>query len=58
MTVEAPRRLAEASLEECRTMLTAHVHADRYTEAHLLQAFESGNIVTTLERATGLVDDR
>ena len=53
---EDPQRLAEASLEECRMLLTAHVRADRFSEGHLLQAFESGYIVAILERVSALVD--
>ena len=53
---EDPQRLAEASLEECRMLLSAHVRADRFTEGHLLHAFESGHIVAILDRVRALVD--
>lgn len=54
---EDPRRLAAASLEECRMLLTAHMRADRFSEGHLLHAFESGHIVAILERVSALVGE-
>jgi hypothetical protein len=53
-----PKRLAEASLEDCRLLLTAHVQADRFSEGHLLRAFESGHIVSVLQRVATLLDGR
>ncbi len=55
---EDPQRLAEASLEECRMLLAAHLRADRFTEGHLLHAFESGHIVRILRRVEWLIDRR
>jgi hypothetical protein len=53
---EDPQRLAEASLEDCRMLLASHLRADRFTEGHLLHAFESGHIVRILERVEWLID--
>lgn len=53
-----PERLADASLEECRMLLAAHLRADRFTEGHLLHALESGHIVTILKRVESLIDRR
>ena len=51
-------RLADASLEECRMLLAAHLRADRFTEGHLLHALESGHIVTILKQVESLIDRR
>lgn len=53
---EDPARLAGASLEECRMLLTAHVRADRFTEGHLLAALSSGHLVAVLERVRRLLE--
>jgi hypothetical protein len=53
---EGPQRLAEASLEDCRMLLASHLRADRFTEGHLLHAFESGHIVRILKRVEWLLD--
>ena len=50
-----PQRLEEASLEECRMLLAAHVRADRFTDGHLLHAFKSGHIAAILNRAGSLI---
>jgi hypothetical protein len=55
---EHPQRLAEASLEDCRMLLAAHVRADRFSEGHLLQALEDGHIVSVLQRVATLLDGR
>ena len=54
---EDPQRLAAVSLEECRMLLTAHVRADRFTEGHLLDAFNNGHIVAILERVKSLIHE-
>lgn len=43
-------RLAEATLEQCRMLLTAHVRADRFIEGHLLGALAAGDITAILTR--------
>jgi len=37
-------------------LLAAHLRADRFTEGHLLQAFQRGHIVTILKRVESLID--
>ena len=51
-------RLAEASLEECRMLLAAHVRADRFAEGHLLHALDRGHIVSILKRVESLLGRR
>lgn len=51
-----PDRLDEATLEQCRMLLIAHVRADRFTEGHLLETLRSGHLVQLLRRIRELVD--
>jgi len=51
-----PDRLAEATLEQCRMLLIAHVRADRFSEGHLLETLRSGHLVQLLQRIRTLVD--
>ena len=51
-----PDRLAEATLEQCRMLLIAHVRADRFSEGHLLETLRSGHLVQLLQRIRELVD--
>lgn len=45
-----PKLLQQADLLTIRKLLTAHVRADRFTEAHLATVFERGDIVAILRR--------
>ena len=47
---EDPDRLATATLEECRTLLIAHVRNDRFVEGHLLSILPDRHLVAVLER--------
>ena len=47
---EDPDRLATATLEECRMLLSAHVRADRFIDGHLLSVLKSGDVVAILRR--------
>jgi len=53
---EDPERLAAATLEECRMLLTAHVRADRFVDAHLLEVLSSGHLPAILDRIGELVE--
>lgn len=48
--VSDPTALGGADLLTLRKLLTFHVRADRFSEGHLISAFEKGHITTILRR--------
>jgi hypothetical protein len=52
-----PKLLQQADLLTIRKLLTAHVRADRFTEAHLGTVFERGHIVAILRRLKRIRQD-
>lgn len=49
-----PDVIAEATLEECRRLLVAHVRRDRFVAGHLRAMVASGEISNVLRRAAEL----
>lgn len=52
---EDPGRLADATLEQCRMLLIAHVRNDRFVDGHLHSTLRSGHLVQILQRIRELV---
>jgi len=52
-----PAALETADLLTLRKLLTAHVRADRFTEGHLANVFESGHITAILRRLKQIRDE-
>lgn len=49
-----PDAIGEATLEECRRLLVAHVRRDRFVTGHLRAMIDSGEVPTILRRAAEL----
>jgi hypothetical protein len=49
-----PEVIGEATLEECRRLLVAHVRRDRFVDGHLRAMIDGGEIPTILRRAAVL----
>ena len=49
-----PEQIAEATLEECRRLLVAHLRRDRFVDGHLRAMIDSGEISNVLRRAAAL----
>ena len=52
------RLLAQASLEDVRKLLLAHVRSSRFSEGHLLEVLRNGHVRLVLERVALLVGER
>ena len=50
--------LGEASLEDLRRLLVAHVRGARFSEGHLLHVLRNGHVRLVLERVSALVSRR
>lgn len=48
--VKQPAAIADASLEECRMLLTTHVRADRFAQGRLRGVLSDGTMTRILER--------
>jgi hypothetical protein len=49
-----PDAIAEATLEECRRLLVAHVRRDRFVTGHLRAMIDDGEVPAILRRAATL----
>ncbi|MGW8250244.1 MAG: ADP-ribosylglycohydrolase family protein [Anaerolineales bacterium] len=55
--VDNPGLLQKASLQSLRKLLTAHVRADRFSEGHLAEIFESGHVTLILKRLAEILQE-
>ena len=53
-----PDAIGEATLEECRRLLVAHLRRDRFVTDHLADVLASGEICAILRRARTITDER
>jgi hypothetical protein len=49
-----PEAIADATLEECRRLLVAHVRRDRFVDGHLRKMIDGGEVPAILRRAATL----
>lgn len=52
-----PEAIAEATLEECRRLLVAHLRRDRFVTDHLADVLASGEICAILRRARTITEE-
>lgn len=52
-----PEAIAEATLEECRRLLVAHLRRDRFVTDHLADVLASGEISAILRRARTITEE-
>ena len=53
-----PDAIAEATLEECRRLLVAHLRRDRFVTGHLADVIASGEVTAILRRAEAITAAR
>lgn len=51
-----PDQIAQATLEECRRLLVAHLRRDRFVTDHLLGVIAAGEVVAILRRVQTILD--